>query len=153
MSTISMIATYLAAIVAANLITAQYGQVGSVIMSFALIPFNLTIRDTLHERWQPAGHLRRNMTMLILSGSVLSAMLSANALQIAVASFMAFALAESLDSIVYARLHRKSRFQRMAGSNTVSGAVDSIAFNLRDGCRLRAPRSKADHVEPGCRFA
>ena len=130
MNTIMMVGTYLAAIVIANLLTAQYGQVGSVVMSFALIPFNLTIRDALHERWQPTGHLRRNMALLILSGSVLSAVLSISAIPIAIASFVAFALAEGLDSLVFSRLAHRSKFQRMAGSNTVSGAVDSVAFNV-----------------------
>lgn len=129
-STAWKIGTYLVAIVAANLITAQYGQSASVLMSFALIPFNLTIRDSLHEVWQPTGHLRRNMAMLILSGSVLSAALSISALPIAIASFVAFALAEGLDSIVFARLAGKSRFARMAGSNSVSSAADSLSFNV-----------------------
>lgn len=127
MPTIGLIVTYLAAIVTANLITAAGGPTWSVIMSFALIPFNLTVRDNLHERWEH-DHLRRNMALLILSGSVLSAALSISALPIAVASFVAFAAAETIDSLVYARLFKRSKLVKMIGSNSVSSAADSFVF-------------------------
>lgn len=127
MPTIGLVITYLAAIVTANLVTAAGGPTWSVIMSFALIPFNLTVRDNLHERWE-GGPLRRNMAVLILSGSVLSAALSISALPIAVASFCAFAVAESIDTVVYARLFRRSKLVKMIGSNSVSSAADSFVF-------------------------
>jgi uncharacterized PurR-regulated membrane protein YhhQ (DUF165 family) len=127
MPTAGLIVTYLAAIVTANLVTAAGGPTWSVIMSFALIPFNLTVRDNLHERWQ-GGPLRRNMAVLILSGSVLSAALSISALPIAVASFVAFAVAGALDAVVFARLAGRSKRARMIGSNAVSSAADSFVF-------------------------
>jgi uncharacterized PurR-regulated membrane protein YhhQ (DUF165 family) len=127
MPTAGLIVTYLAAIVTANLVTAAGGPTWSVIMSFALIPFNLTVRDNLHERWE-GGPLRRNMALLILSGSVLSAALSINALPIAVASFLSFAVAESIDTAVYARLAGRSKLVKMLGSNSISSAADSFTF-------------------------
>src|SRR5690606_34330750 len=42
---------YLGSIVVANLITAAYGPVGSVLTSLALIGGVLTLRDRLHDRW------------------------------------------------------------------------------------------------------
>jgi queuosine precursor transporter len=125
--TSALIVTYLAAIVTANLVTAAGGPTWSVVMSFALIPFNLTVRDNLHERWE-GGPLVRNMALLIASGSVLSAALSINALPIAVASFVAFAVAATLDTAVYARLAGRSKLARMIGSNSVSSAADSFVF-------------------------
>ncbi len=129
MATWVLVATYLAAIVSANLITAAGGPTWSVIMSFAVIPFNLTVRDNLHERWM-GNHLKRNMILLILSGSILSAAVSWNALLIAVASFAAFALAETVDTLVYARLARRSKLIRMIGSNSISSMVDSTTFTI-----------------------
>lgn len=127
MHTAILVSLYLTAIVAANLITAWGGVGASVAMSFALIPFNLTARDTLHERWQ-GRRLWRNMTLLVLSGSVLSAALNVSALPIAVASFVAFAAAGILDTLVFSRLRGHPRLVRMNGSNGVSAAADSILF-------------------------
>ncbi|NBW12401.1 MAG: VUT family protein [Caulobacteraceae bacterium] len=122
-----MIGTYLVAIVAANLVTAWGGPVWSVITSFALIPFNLTIRDSLHERWRH-DHLKRNMALLILSGSVLSAVLNWAAIPIATASFVSFILAAGIDTLIYERLSHRSVIFRMATSNSFSAAADSFFF-------------------------
>jgi uncharacterized PurR-regulated membrane protein YhhQ (DUF165 family) len=48
--------------------------------------------------------------------------------RIAIASFMAFAMAASADTIIYSILHERVRFVRINGSNVVSAAVDSIVF-------------------------
>lgn len=127
MSNKLLIALYLVAIVAANLVTAWGGAWASVAMSFVLIPFNLTVRDVLHHRWQNSG-LWHKMALLIAAGSLLSAVLNINALPIAVASFCAFALAGAMDTLVYSRLKHYGRFTRMNGSNALSAAVDSFAF-------------------------
>lgn len=127
MHTRTLVITYLIAIVVANLITAQYGAIASVAMSFMLIPFNLTVRDSLHERWQ-YRNLRTRMLLLILSGSVISAAFSLSVLPVAIASFTAFALAGLVDTVVFARLIRHSRWLRMNGSNSVSALVDSVVF-------------------------
>jgi hypothetical protein len=65
---------------------------------------------------------------LIFAGSILSAILNANAIPIAIASTAAFASATITDSLVYQALHKRSAFVRMNGSNLFSAAVDSIVF-------------------------
>lgn len=122
-----LIALYLFAIVAANLLVARFGASVVILNSFVLIAFDLTTRDTLHERWQ-GKHLWRNMALLVGAGSLLSALLNRDATNIAIASFVAFALAGLTDTIAYTLLGDRSRSFRMNGSNLVSAAVDSFVF-------------------------
>lgn len=122
-----LITLYLIAIVAANLMVAQFGPSSAILNAFLFIGLDLTARDSLHERWSGA-HLWRNMLLLIGTGSILSALLNVNATPIAVASFAAFALAGIADTIVYALLGERSRLLKMNGSNLVSAAVDSLVF-------------------------
>ena len=122
-----LIALYLVAIVAANLTTAAFGPSVSVFNAFVFIGLDLTTRDALHDRWH-GRHLWRNMALLIVSGSALSAALNANALPIAAASCLAFAGAGIADTLVYSALARYPRLLRMNGSNVVSAAVDSAIF-------------------------
>jgi len=121
-----LILMYLVAIVLANLSVAAFGPGVTVINAFLFIGLDLTARDALHERWQT--HLWRNMGLLILTGSVLSAVLNWNALPIAVASCGAFGLAAVTDTFIYQRLHDHPKLVKMNGSNVISAAVDSITF-------------------------
>lgn len=124
-----MIALYLVAIVLANLSVATFGPDVTIVNAFIWIGLDLTTRDALHERWH-GQHLRRNMALLILAGSALSALLNANALPIAIASCIAFAGAGLADTLVYTALGEHSRAVRINGSNVVSAAVDSLLFPL-----------------------
>ena len=122
-----LIALYLTAIVIANLSVAAFGPSVAIVNAFVLIALDLTARDRLHEAWQ-GKHLARNMFLLIAVGSVLSYLLNANAGPIALASFVAFAVAATLDSVMYAVLGERSYMVKVNGSNVVSAAADSILF-------------------------
>ena len=120
---------YLAAIVAANLTTATFGPDWSIVNAFLFIGLDLTARDRLHDAWH-GRNLRRNMTLLIVSGSVLSALLNIQALQIAIASTLAFGCAAAVDTLVYHVLRERTRLIKINGSNVFSAAVDSLVFPI-----------------------
>lgn len=122
-----LIVLYLVAIVAANLLVAQFGASIVIVNAFLFIGLDLSTRDSLHERWQ-VEHLWRNMLLLIASGSALSALFNWQAASIALASFAAFALAGIADTITYKMLGDKSRLIKMNGSNIIAAAVDSLVF-------------------------
>lgn len=126
-TTVSLVSLYLSAIIAANLTVAWFGPAVVIVNAFVLISADLTARDRLHEAWHGA-RLRRNMALLIASGSILSAALDWQALPVAAASFVAFALSETSDTLVYSRLERRGWLIKTNGSNLVSAAVDSVVF-------------------------
>lgn len=121
------IALYLIAIVAANLMVSTFGASVSVLNAFLFIGLDLTARDRLHDAWHNR-HLIPKMTLLIASGSILSAILNRNAANIALASFVAFMAAGVVDTITYVVLRSRSRFARVNGSNVLSAGVDSLIF-------------------------
>lgn len=122
-----LITLYLVAIVAANLLVAQFGVAVVIFNAFVFIGLDLTTRDALHEHWQ-GKHLWRNMLLLIGTGSALSALLNWNAAPIAFASFVAFACAGIADAMTYQLLGDKSKLLKMNGSNVIAAGVDSILF-------------------------
>jgi uncharacterized PurR-regulated membrane protein YhhQ (DUF165 family) len=124
-----LIFLYLTAIVAANLLVAQFGPAISVVNAFLFIGLDLTARDGLHEKWS-GQHLWWKMFLLVASGSLLSWFLNRNAGPIALASFVAFAGAGIADTLIYYLLGEKSRFIKINGSNVVSSAVDSFIFPI-----------------------
>lgn len=122
-----LIGLYLSAIVLANLSVAHFGPSAAILNAFVFIGLDITARDSLHERWQHR-HLIRNMALLIVSGSMLSAALNWQAAGIALASCLAFAGAAMADTLVYHLLHDRARLLKINGSNVVSAAVDSLLF-------------------------
>ncbi len=122
-----LIMLYLAAIVAANLIITNLGSQVSIITAFFFIGLDLTARDSLHEKWR-GRRLWWKMALLIATGSILSYVLNSNAAPIALASFVAFAVAGVADTLTYLILGDKARMIRVNGSNIVSAAVDSFIF-------------------------
>lgn len=122
-----LISLYLAAIVIANLLVAQFGASVTIINAFVLIGLDLSTRDSLHEQWEGKG-LVWKMALLIGAGSALSAFLNWNALPIALASCAAFLAAGFADTVVYALLGERSKLIKMNGSNLISAAVDSVVF-------------------------
>lgn len=118
---------YLGAIIIANLTVAQFGPAVAVINAFLFIGLDLTARDRLHEEWHDE-RLWLKMALLIGAGSLFSWFLNRNAGQIALASFIAFALAGMADTVAYHYLGQKSRLIKVNGSNVVSAAVDSAVF-------------------------
>jgi uncharacterized PurR-regulated membrane protein YhhQ (DUF165 family) len=122
-----LVALWLGAIVAANLIAAHYGPEATVYTAFGLVALTLVVRDSLHDRWAGDGRWWK-MTLLIAAGGVLAYIASADAGRIAVASCIAFAVAESVDALVYHLARRWSWLERSNVSNVAGAAVDSILF-------------------------
>lgn len=122
-----LVAFYLAAIVAANLLVAAFGPSVVIFNSLAFIALDLTARDRLHEAWR-GSYLCPKMAALITSGSALSWLLNANAGPVALASFTAFALTGVTDALAYHLLRDRPHLVKMNGSNMVSAAVDSLVF-------------------------
>lgn len=120
---------YLCSIIAANLLSATYGPVISVLNSFLFIGMDMTIRDRLHDKWEHKN-LKTKMALLIMTGSVLSYAINRDAANIAIASTVAFCLSMVADYLAYSALAGKHRFFRINGSNVVSSAVDSYVFPL-----------------------
>jgi uncharacterized PurR-regulated membrane protein YhhQ (DUF165 family) len=123
------VALYLFAIIAANLIVTRFGPSASIITAFVLIGLDLTARDHLHDAWH-GKHLARNMTLLIAAGSALTIIINRDAGRIAVASFAAFTVAATVDTITYHRLYDRTRLVRVNGSNVFGAAADSLLFPL-----------------------
>jgi queuosine precursor transporter len=129
-------ALYLGVIVVANLISAHYGPGASIYNAFVLVGFAITTRDFLHDAWRE--HRLRNMAVLIVAGSALSylcavtfassAAPSVVVARIALASCVAFGVAESLDGIAYHVLRRREWLERSNVSNLVSATLDSVLF-------------------------
>lgn len=124
-----LVISYLIAIVAANLIVASLGAWIAPLCGFALASFDLVARDGLHDAWRN-DKLWRKMALLIGTGSTLSWLVNRNAGQIALASFVAFALAGLADALLYHWLRDRPRLQRINGSNLLSSAVDSLVFPI-----------------------
>jgi queuosine precursor transporter len=122
-----VVALYLTAVVAANVLVATFGPAITPFIAFALIGLDLTSRDRLHEAWYGRG-LWWKMAVLIATGSALSYVLNRNAGPIALASFVAFAACGLVDVLVYQLLHRRAYTIKVNGSNVVSAAVDSALF-------------------------
>lgn len=111
----------------ANLSVAKFGPSATIANAFLFIGLDLTSRDKLHDAWHGRG-LVWKMGLLIASGSMLSYLLNRDTGQIALASFLAFAAAAVVDTIVYSVLHERAWFVRVNGSNVFSAAADSIVF-------------------------
>lgn len=124
---VGLILIYLAAIVVANLIVSYYGPGATIPVAFVLIGLDLTVRDRLHDEWK-YENLWPRMAVLIATGSVLSYILNKDSGQIALASFVAFAVAASADTITYHLLGHRVHLIRINGSNVVSAALDSLLF-------------------------
>ncbi|HEY0970025.1 MAG TPA: VUT family protein [Gemmatimonadales bacterium] len=122
-----VILAYLGSVVAANLLTAIFGKIGSIVTAFALIGATITLRDRLHDRWEGRG-LTWRLGALILTGGVLSWLVNRDAAVIAMASMTAFVASETTDTIVYQLLRHLPWLRRVNGSNLASSAVDSLVF-------------------------
>lgn len=124
-----IVAAYLLAIVTANLAVATYGPAALALTAWVLIPFDMTAKDALQERWTGNG-LVLKLGGLILTGSLLSAALNLDAGRVALASFCAFGMGSALDAVVFHLLRGRPRLQRVNASNIASAVTDSILFQL-----------------------
>jgi len=118
---------YVASLVAANLLIAAFGVWFSPIGAFILIGLDFSLRDKLHDLWQ-GEKLYIKMGGLIATASIVSYVINPATGMIALASFVAFALAMIADTIAYYFLREKPWMIRSNGSNVAGAAVDSIAF-------------------------
>jgi len=124
-----LVGLWLAAIVAANLTVEAWGPRWSIVNAFLFIGLDLTARDGLHEAWH-GRKLGAKMASLIAAGSLLSWALNADAGRIALASFVAFAAAASVDTLIFQRVFHWRRMDRVNLSNVGAAAVDSVLFPL-----------------------
>lgn len=128
MINITLVVSYIMAIVAANFTIMHFGAKALPITAFFLIPFDLVARDLLHERWEKG--LKLKMTGLILSGSLLSFALNYEVKNIAMASFVAFASAGAINSLFFELFKKKDRQLRMNISNFFAAIADSVLFQI-----------------------
>jgi uncharacterized PurR-regulated membrane protein YhhQ (DUF165 family) len=113
---------YAVAMVAANLLVAQFGPSIMPLLAFVLIGLDLALRDWLHVKikaWQ--------MGLLIAGTGLLTYALNPAADKIAIASSVAFLGAALVDWAVFIRLPG-SWLRRANGSNVAGAAVDSLLF-------------------------
>lgn len=125
--TVGLISLYLAAIVAANLLVTIYGPAVAILNAFLFIGLDLTCRDALHAAWE-RRYLWPKMAALITAGSLLSWLLNRDAGPIALASFVAFACAGTVDALAYTLLKERAYLLRVNGSNVLGAAADSLIF-------------------------
>jgi hypothetical protein len=118
---------YVTSVIAANLFAARFGPRASILSAFLLIGATMTLRDKLHEEWR-GRHLVPKMGGAILLAGLLSALVSASAKRIAVASVVAFVMSELVDALIYHALGRRRWLERANGSNIPAALVDSILF-------------------------
>jgi uncharacterized PurR-regulated membrane protein YhhQ (DUF165 family) len=131
-----LVALLLSTIVAANLSSAHFGPSASIYNAFLLVGVFLSTKDYLYDVWRE--HRVRNMAALIVAGSIVSyvaTFLFAGdgvphdvVAKIALGSFAAFAVGETWDTLVYARLRGQAWLMRSNTSNLVGAALDSAIF-------------------------
>lgn len=117
-----LIALYASAIIAANLLVAQFGPSITPVNAFFLIGLDLALRNYLSFRmnkWQ--------MASMILGTGVLSYLVNPATGQIAIASGIAFTLASLADWATFNTVPGKWMKRNFAG-NSVGALVDSIVF-------------------------
>ena len=120
---------YIATLVAANMAVAWFGPEIMPLIAFLFIGLDLTLRDSLHDRWRGKLLWPRMLALIIVAGLVSYALNPASG-AIAVASVVAFSLASLADAAVYQLLAGRSWSVRANGSNVVGATVDSLVFPL-----------------------
>lgn len=123
------VVAYLAAACAANVAVTLFGYAALPFTAVALIPFDLTARDVLHDRWH-GNWLTLRMAMLVTAGSLLSWLLCNGSPAVCVASAVSFAVAGTVDTVAYALLTGRPKWQLMNASNVASSTADSLCFPL-----------------------
>jgi hypothetical protein len=122
-----LVSLYVGALVAANLTVAHFGPIVSPIIGFLFIGLDLSLRDSLHDRWVGNGLAWKMLGMFAVAGG-LSYVLNPASAQIAIASVVAFLCAAVVDTFAYGWLRSKGFLVRANGSNAAGALVDSIVF-------------------------
>jgi uncharacterized PurR-regulated membrane protein YhhQ (DUF165 family) len=117
------IASYILALVIANLLVSRFGFAAVVFNAVVLIGLDLTLRDWLHVRLT-----RTQMLALVGVAGLLTYVLNPAAGGIAIASAVAFTCAALADWAVFSAMHSAHPVTRSVGSNIAGAAVDSVIF-------------------------
>lgn len=121
-----LVLLYLAAIVAANVLTAHFGPPAAIYNAFALIGLDLITRDRLADFWGTSRWAKQ--AALILAGALLSYAATSGAHKVAVASAISFACAEVGEALLYWVLRRRVWLERANVSAWLGAAIDSLVF-------------------------
>lgn len=127
---------FLALVALSNILVGEFGQEATPYVAFALVGPILVLRDGLHDAWATTrAAFAARMAALVAAGAGLAYLtgtlfLDAGPMtgKIAVASMIAFAVALTVDTVVYASLRRAAVHVRVNISNAVSSLADSFAF-------------------------
>jgi uncharacterized PurR-regulated membrane protein YhhQ (DUF165 family) len=124
-TTASVVVGYVGTVVVANWASTHWPalHVGPLLVPAGTLwaGATFTLRDLLHDTLGARG-----MAAAIAAGTGLSWLLATP--PIAIASVVAFAVSELLDSIIYVRLRTHSRLRAVVGSNVAGLLVDSVLF-------------------------
>lgn len=121
-----LVTVFLAAIVAANLITTHYGPSASIYNAFFLIGLDFITRDRLADFW---GTTRwPKMIALIAVGGGLSYAVNSGSGKVAVASMVAFSAAELAEAVAYHVLRKRQWLERAPKAALLAAGVDSLIF-------------------------
>lgn len=121
------VALFLTAIVAANWSVDHWGPRAAVYNAAVLVAFDLVCRDRIHDLWE-GRWLWPRMGLLVATGSLLSYYAFGVGGRIALASCIAFAIAATLDALVYHAARQLPWLERSNLSNVFGAAADSVAF-------------------------
>lgn len=122
-----MSSVFIGVAITANLLINYFGKWATPFVAAIFIGLDLGCRDYLHELWN-GKRLWLKMTGLIGIGSILTALVNISALQIAMGSFLGFASAGLVDTLVYSRLISRKPLVKINGSNLFSSFADSSVF-------------------------
>lgn len=117
-----LVSLYAAAIIAANLLVAQFGPSITPINAFFLIGLDLALRNYLSLKIN-----RYQMAAMILGTGTLSYLITPATGMIAVASGVAFTLAALADWATFNTVQGQWMKRNLAG-NSVGALVDSVIF-------------------------
>jgi queuosine precursor transporter len=122
-------ALYVLAAAIANLITAYFGPPAVPFVAFVLVGFVMTTRDRLHDAWQ-GKNLGVRLGLLIAAGSALSYLINADAANIAIASAVAYAASETVNTLVYKPMLARGVpwLKRVNAGNLPNAITDSVLF-------------------------
>lgn len=121
-----LVGTYIAAAAAANLVIAHYGPPATPFVALGLVALTFVTRDRLHDAF--GQHRAIKIAGLILAGSAVSLLVNPAAARIALASALAFAASETVDSLVYHANRRQPWLDRSNRSNIAGAIVDTFVF-------------------------
>ena len=122
----ALVAPYLVAVVAANLLLKHFGPTAAPYIAFGLIGAVLIFRDQFADLVGPQRLAAQ--TGLIAAGAILTYLLNQDAAAIAKASVIAFAASEAVEGTLYYGIRKRPWLDRAPLSATAGALVDSVLF-------------------------